>query len=468
MCRRLAAVVATVGVALFLTELAAQAPAAPIDWSRLGEESARVLSDYLRVDTTNPPGNELKAAEFLKALLDREQIESQIFEYAPGRADLYARMRGDGSRRSIVLLNHTDVVPANREFWQVNPFGGVTKDGFVWGRGALDMKGTGVTQLMAMIALKRSHTPLKRDIIFLATADEEAGSTGARWFAEHQRDLLGNAEFLLNEGGRIRMAGGRVDYYGVGLTEKSPFWLELTATGEPGHGSQPRRDTAVNRLVRALGRIASHETPIKVTPAVEKFFADLAARQANPARREMFAHIQAAVRNPAAAAELTRDQYFNAILRNTISATVLQAGNKTNVIPPEARAQLDVRLLPGENPQAFLAELTRVAAEPDVKIAPLAEARPATSSPIDTDLFRAIVSLARQHDPGALVTTPMLSGYTDSHFFRELGIVSYGLDPVKTTDAEDRGVHGNDERVSLENLTFGTRFTTELLIRLNQ
>jgi acetylornithine deacetylase/succinyl-diaminopimelate desuccinylase-like protein len=438
------------------------------EWRAVGRAAGSLLSRYLQINTTNPPGNELKAAQWLAAVLRREGIDAQVFEPRPGKANLYARLAGDGSARPLVLLSHMDVVLAAPEFWQVDPFGGVTKDGYVWGRGALDMKGEAIAQLMTLVTLRRAQVPLKRDVIFLATADEEIGAgVGAAWIVERHPELVRDAEFLINEGGTIRTdAKGRIEYYGVGTTEKSPFWLDVTARGTPGHGSRPTPDNPVVRLVRALGRIAAYQTPLVVTPVVERYFRDLAAIDTDTARRAWLADVRTALRDSAAVRALTADLTYNALLRNTIAMTGLKASEKTNVIPPTATAALDVRLLPGQDPKAFLADLVDVVGDTGVSITPQGPNWPATESPIDTELFRAIVAAARARTPNALVTTPPLTGFTDSHYFRRLGIVSYGLSPFPITPAESRGVHGNDERVSLEALTFGVRFLYDVVSRV--
>lgn len=438
------------------------APRSDADWKALGDEAAALLSQYLRINTTNPPGNEIVAARWLADMLAREGIEAQIFEPAPGKANLYARLRGDGSARPLILLNHMDVVLASPEYWTVDPFSGVTKDGSIWGRGALDMKGEGIAQLMTLLILKRAHIPLKRDVIFLATADEEIGAgVGAAWLVEHHADLFRDAEFLLNEGGTTRADGGGrggVDYYGIGTTEKSPFWLDVTVRGTAGHGSRPTPDNPVHRLVRALARIAEWRTPLIVTPAADRYFRDLASVEHDTAQRRWFADIRAALGDSAVARAITSDIAYNALLRNTISITGMKGSDKTNVIPPVATAVLDVRLLPGQDPAAFLAELQRVVGDTAVSFRPQGPSWPATESSTDTEMFRAIVAAAHARHPSALVTTPMLAGFTDSHYFRRLGIASYGLGPFPLTQSDSRGVHGNDERVSLTALRFGVRF----------
>lgn len=443
-------------------------PRTDAQWRVVGREAAGLLSQYIAINTTNPPGNELQAATWLKAVLAREGIESQIFEPRPGKANLYARLRGDGTARPLVLLNHMDVVLASPEYWKVDPFRGVQQDGYIWGRGALDMKGEAITQLMALLTLKRAAVPLRRDVIFLATADEEiGGGVGAGWMVENHPELVQDAEFLLNEGGIIRAdPTGRIEYYGVGTTEKSPFWLDVTARGTAGHGSRPTPDNPVHRLVRALSRIAAYQTPLVPTPAVERYLRDLSTIEPDATRRAWLADVRAALRDSAAVRFLTGDLTYNALLRNTISITGLAGSDKTNVIPPVARAALDVRLLPGQDPQAFLADLVRVVDDSGIVITPQGPSWAATESPTETDLFRAIVDAARKRTPNALVTTPPLTGFTDSHYFRRLGIVSYGLSPFPLTPAESRGVHGNDERVSVENLTFGVHFVYDVVSRV--
>src|SRR5213075_386305 len=401
------------------------------DWKALGDEATALLSQYVRINTTNPPGNEIAAARWLAEVLRRDGIEAQVFEPAPGKANLYARLAGDGAARPVILLNHMDVVLASREYWTVDPFGGLIKDGAVWGRGALDMKGEAVAQLMTMLILKRARVPLKRDIIFLATADEEIGAgVGAGWFVEHQRDLLRDAEFLLNEGGLTRSDGrGGVQFFGVGTTEKSPYWLDVTARGTAGHGSRPTPDNPVNRLVRALSKIADWQTPLLVTPTVERSFRDLATIERDSTVRRWLSDIRTALRDTVAVRVLTADLTYNALLRNTISITGLKGSDKTNVIPPVATAALDVRLLPGQDPAAFLADLIRVVGDSGVTFRPQGPNWPATESSTDTDLFRALVAVAHARHPHALVTTPMLAGFTDSHYFRRLGITCYGIGP---------------------------------------
>ena len=458
------ALAAAVGVGLCVAQQsassgpAARPPATP-DFDALGFEAAERLGEYIRIRTVNPPGNETAGARWLQQVLQRDGIEAEIFESSPGRGNLYARLPGNGSKRPIVLLSHIDVVPATDSAWQVGPWSGETKMGAVWGRGALDMKGTGIVELMTLIALKRRGVPLSRDVILVANADEETNSSGAEWFTKEKGGLLRDAEFLINEGGHNRLGPeGRTEYYGVGVTEKVPYWLRITARGAPGHGSIPRPDNAAARISRALGRIAAYQTPIRLTPPAERYFNDLATREADPMRRRWLADPAAALRSPAALRFFTSNLYYDAILRNTISITALRGSDKTNVIPPEASAELDVRLLPGERPADFVRELRRVIADSAVEITPLRPEREATTSPLAGELMDAVRQAVETMEPGALITTPMLTGYTDSYYYRTIGIGAYGLSPFRLSEEDARTVHGNDERVTVENLRFGVEF----------
>ena len=441
-------------------------PVTPIDWAALDSETVHILSDYLQVNTTNPPGNEMRGVRFLQRILQQNGIEAQILDTAElgvTRGNLYARLKGDGSKKAVALVNHIDVVPATPADWSVPPFSGAIEDGYVWGRGALDMKGEGIVQLMAMIALKRSGVPLTRDIVFIGNSDEEAGSTGAEVFAEKHRDLLRDVEFLLTEGGDNRVEQGKVDYFGVGVAEKRTFWQRLTVKGVASHGSRPTPQNPVPRLVAALDKLAHYETPLHVTPGVQKYFHDI-SRTYTGEHRQWLADVTAALQRPTARQWILANVYWNAILRNTISLTGLSGSNKTNVIPSEASAELDIRLLPDQDPAEFLATLEHVVNDTSVVWQSLATPRAPLESPIDTDLFHAIERAARERVPNALVTTPMLTGATDRPEYRQLGIITYGFDPflVEASDAQ-RGVHGHDERVSVQNVGFGVRYLYDVL-----
>ena len=242
--------------------------AADIDWSKAQAEAVKLLQELIRFDTTNPPGNERVVALYLQKLLEAEGIETRVLEVSPGRANLYARIKGDGSQRPLILLSHTDVVMAEPQRWSVPPFAGEIRDGFIYGRGASDMKGTAAVHVTLMRLLKRHNVRLKRDVILLAVADEEAGGAGARSIIENHPELIRGAEFLLNEGDVAYMKNGKLQQYGVDVMEKAALWLKLIAKGPTGHGSIPLADSSVNRLLDALNRLRAWETPLRVPPAV--------------------------------------------------------------------------------------------------------------------------------------------------------------------------------------------------------
>ncbi len=274
------------------------------------------LEQYLRIDTTNPPGNEIVAAKFIKKILDDEGIENQIFEYQPGRADLWARLPHTSGqpKRPLILLNHMDVVTSDTAHWRVPPFSGQMLDGSIYGRGAQDMKNEGIAQLMAMVMAKREQVALSRDIIFLAVSDEEAEGTGTDWMIANHRDLLGNAEFLINEGGENLVENGRVRFIGVDVGEKTPFWLHVVAHGRPGHGSRPIADSAPNRLVRALDRVLAYRTPYKVLPVVEEFLREMAPYEP-PERAKRFRNVRQALQDPHFQEQVDHDESLNFLVR---------------------------------------------------------------------------------------------------------------------------------------------------------
>ena len=445
-----------------MPESASQPAFTPAD-----EEAVQLLSAYLKIDTTNPPGNEAGAASFFKTVFDREGIENQVFESAPGRASIVARLKGSGQKKDVVLLNHMDVVPADKSTWKVDPFSGKVQDGYVWGRGAIDMKGMAIAELAAMLQLKRSGIPLKGDVIFIGTADEEAGGEmGAGYMVREHSDLIKNAGTVINEGNLIiAKADGAAAYYGVSTMEKTPLWLKLTATGTPSHGSTPAAQTAVTKLVDALSKVRDWQTPIMVVPVVRKFYADIARFAATPALQQGQKNLAEALKDPQFRAEFLQAPVKNALVRNTVAITMLEGSNKINVVPTRASAQLDVRLLPGEDPDRFIGSLKEVMSDPSIQVEKILSF-PSTASPQESEFHRAVSRIAAVYDPGVPVTTQLSSGFTDCHFFREKGIPCYGFMPFKLTLQELASFHGNNERLSLSNVAFGRRFLHELVERL--
>ncbi len=423
------------------------------------------LQEYLRIDTTNPPGNEMKAVNFYKKIFDQEGIENKVFEYTPGRGDLWARLPHTSTKaeRPIVLLNHMDVVTSDATHWKVPPFSGEIKDGWLWGRGAQDMKDEGLAQFVVMVMLKREKIALDRDVIFLAVSDEEAEGTGTDWFIAHQRGLLENAEFLINEGGENLLQNGKVKYVGVDVGEKTTFWLHVVAHGRPGHASRPNPESAPNRLVRALNKILAYQTPLRVLPVVEEFLLDMAPYEPPEQARE-YRDIRKAIEDDKFRQAVVNDESLNFLLRDTISLTMLGGSGQTNVIPPEAWANLDVRILPGGNPQRLLEKLRDCVGDPNVTIEPLnGEFRQANYSPTSTVLYDAIRKVSAKYFPGTPVVPHITSGYTENQRYRPLGIDAYGFTPYTATEEEGNTEHGNDERIRVTEVRRGPRILFDVV-----
>jgi acetylornithine deacetylase/succinyl-diaminopimelate desuccinylase-like protein len=437
-----------------------------IDWQAIEVEAAALLSRYIQIDTTNPPGNEIKAAQFLASVLERDGIDARIIESAPGRANLYARLKGDGSKKAVAMMHHMDVVPAVAEQWLEAPFSGTVKEGVIWGRGARDNKGPGIMELMTLLTLKRQNVALKGDVIVIGTADEEAGGNlGAGYLLDMHPELFKDVSVVLNEGGGIRVdENGRARVYSVGIAEKVPLWLKLTAIGTPGHGASPGSNQAVVKLIAALHRISNYQSPIKVVPEVQKFYADSAV-SAPADRRAHYGDLSKALKDPAFSSEFTKDRGNNARVRNTISITGIKGSEKINVIPAAATAELDVRLLPGEEPKRFIAELRRVIGDDSIKIDILLS-RAAAISPATPEAIKVIEEFARAHDPGTPVIFPLGTGFTDCHFFRAKGIPCLGFIPQRSSPSEEGMTHGINERVSVERLVSGIRAMYEIVRKL--
>ena len=453
---------------LFAPPLAGQSAAA-IDYAKLREETAQRLSEYLRINTSNPPGNELAAARWLADVLAKENIRGMILDTAelgPGRANFYARLPGSSRGKAIALVHHMDVVTATPKDWIVDPFAGEIRDGHVWGRGALDMKGHGVIQLMALIALKRAGVRLTRDLVYVGNADEEIGGLGSRTFLKRHPELVSRIEYVLTEGADTRVEKGKVRWFGVDVGEKRTWWKKLVARGTTSHGSVPLGDNPVDRLIRALDRIVAYQTPIRLTPAVDRFFKAQARDQTGPGKAWL-SNAAAALKTREGRAWLLSQPERSALLRNTITPTVLRGSEKTNIIPQEASVELDIRLLPDEDTVAFRRTLERLIADPRIRIEAIGDMAPPYSAPLDTEMFRALERVAARMLPGVPLATPMSAGATDRPYWAAAGPVPYGIDPYLVELEESRySVHGNNERLSLENIEFGLKYYVDVIMEM--
>jgi len=434
-----------------------------VDWEKATREGVNLLQEYIRIDTTNPPGNEMEAAHFLKGILENESISCTIFDPSPGRANLLATLNGNRSKKPLILLNHMDVVPAERDQWEIDPFGGVVRDGYIYGRGTLDNKGMGIAQLMAFLMLKRSHIPLSRDIIFLALADEEMGGrVGARWMLNNVPQLK-EAGYVLNEGGGVIVdEEGNLQYYEVSNVQKVVFAIKVRARGLSGHGSIPQPHSATEKLVDALERLVKWKPPFRVIPQVQEYFSTIAPVKW-PHKVDRFRNLPESLQDEFFAEEFTSNPIHNAMVRDTIAITVIRAGTKANIIPSEGEAILDCRLIPGSSTENFLEEVRGFMRQTGAEVEFRSEPKPILPSPLDTDLFRAITTVARRKDPNCIVASALLPGATDSRHFREQGVICYDFCPFRLSQSELLRIHGHNERVSTENLSFAIRLFYEIV-----
>jgi acetylornithine deacetylase/succinyl-diaminopimelate desuccinylase-like protein len=413
-----------------------------IDWPTVHAEALEILRAYLRIDTTNPPGNEALAARYLGGLLEAEGIPTEYIEIAPGREALVARLTGDGSKRGLMLGNHTDVVPVESAYWTKPPFEGVVEDGRIYGRGAMDMKSFGVMQLITMLLLKRQGVSLKRDIVFCATPDEEAGSTlGMAWIAEHRPDVI-DVEFALNEGSSGRITNDRT-VFTVATNEKFGSGLRLTSIGEPGHGSFVHEDNSMIRLARALVRLDEWDRGVTFIPDTRTYLDRLAEAGVMEADDEagLVKIIQAR-------------RGLQAMFMNTLNVTMVNAGVKQNVLPARSEALIDCRLLPGQDPEAWRREVERVVDDPKITVEFIAGKAPVAQPSVewDTELFRAIEGSVHAAMEDAVVAPTMTIGATDSRYLRGKGVIAYGFIPAVFS--------------TIENMTLGTELTYDIVTRL--
>ena len=445
--------------------------------------TAALLVELIRVNTSNPPGNEGQLADLLAPKFKALGFEVDIFPTPQaGKSHFIARLRGDGSKKPLLIAAHADVVGVEREKWSVEPFAGVVKDGSVYGRGAIDFKGGMAVFARAAMMLAEQKIPLARDVIFMAEADEEGAPYNTTWLAKEHFAKM-DAEFALNEGGWIiKDEKGKTQYVSISTADKSSVQIVLTARGTSTHSSMPRPDNAIFALNRAMVKIADYETAVQLTASTRQFFSTLAAVSAPPlstAFRDLVGSNPAKVR--AADKVISKDPLLHAIMRNTYAPVLMNAGFRSNVIPGSAEATINVRTIPGTTAEAIVAELTRVVHDPRIEIkatspvaAPPGAAAPSTpvapvmptimESPTNTELYRALEREARATYPGARVTPYLFQAGTDAGAWRSRGIPVYGIYPYAITADELTRMHGNDERVSIAALQEGTDMIFRTLV----
>ena len=421
-----------------------------VDWPTVGEEGLDHFSELIKIDTSNPPGNETLVVDYVRAVLETEGINTKTFALDPTRANLIARISGDGSKRPLLIMGHTDVVGVQAERWTEDPFGGLRKDGWLYGRGTLDDKDNVAAGLMVMLLLKRLDVALDRDVIFLAEAGEEGTpEVGITFLVERHWDEIA-AEYALAEGGTGVIRDGRVTRFGIETTEKVIRRATLVARGTPGHGSVPRNDNAVLILANAVARAGAWRTEMRLNETTRAYFERLATATSGDE-----ALLYANVENPQMTEQIQQTfldefPYHYSILRSSVVPTIIDAGFRRNVIPSEATAMLDIRMLPDEDPEAFFEQLAAVIDDPRVEIVPERVYRPiAPPSEIDNEMFQTLERVAVEMYPEATVLPIMSTGATDMAQLRAKGVQSYGIGPARTIEEinSGHGAHGDNERI---------------------
>ena len=430
------------------------------------QETTTFLKDLIRIDTQDPPGNESKVALYIAAIFEREGIPYEILEPVPGRASIVARLKGNGAKRPVLILAHEDVVPVDRAHWTVDPFEAEVKSGTLYGRGASDDKGPLAAHIETMLQLHRAGRRLSRDVIFLAEASEENDSeAGMHTIVDRYWEKIA-CEFAINEGGAAEVKDGKIAYFGVATGEKLPRGVRLVAKGKSGHASVPVLDNPITHLAQAVARVGTWETPTRLNDTTREFFSKLASISP-PDQAALFRNLE----DPATERTLHEKlPQFYSMLHTTVVPTVLKGGFKSNVIPPDAEAQIDIRALPDEDMKAFYAQMAKIVDDPSVTIIPpdLTNSMPAApSSSLHTVMFAAFASAQQKLIPGAITIPVMTTGATDSAFLRAKGVDAYGI-RIPRTFEDNEGVHGNNERIDLHYVALYQRLVQEALEQVSQ
>jgi len=454
---------ALVGLLSFLPSADAASP----DWNPINQEALPYFQSYLRFDTTNPPDNTTQAIAYIKSILDKEGIETATFESKPGAVSLVAHLPGPADKKPFLLLSHVDVVPAVAKDWSHPPFSGDLADGYVWGRGAIDNKAHGIMALMTMLTLHRNHVPLRRGVVMMINPDEEAGGeNGAEWMAANHWDAFDPA-FAVNEGGVATPDpfGGRDDVFQVTVAEKRVMWLHLVAHGRSGHGSVPTPDNPTLILINALARLLANQPEVRLTSIMSEALPVYAEHESFPTSFEL-GHLEWPFVLGFAMNGPLKPDFLQALMRDTISPTMLAGSLKVNVIPSTAEAGLDCRLLPGTDADAFLNHMKALLADNRITIDFIQKPDSGPISPTSGEAWDAIKKVVALDFPNTFVVPWMSTGGTDSRFLRDKGVPAYGFVPIILDVGERRRVHGVDERLSVENLNRGIKATYDLTTTL--
>jgi acetylornithine deacetylase/succinyl-diaminopimelate desuccinylase-like protein len=433
--------------------------------TEIKDEVTTLLRDLIRIDTTNPPGNEVAAAEYLAGVLEKEGFKCELLESKPGRGNVITRLKGSGEKPSVLLLSHLDVVAANPKEWSVDPFGGTVKDGFVWGRGALDMKSLTALEAMVMKLLKRHNVKLKGDVILAATADEEkGGNLGAGWITQNHPEKI-KADYVINEGGGLAVPVGGKNMFTIQTAEKGMLWFKVKAKGTPGHGSIPgAADNAIMRMNKVVTALTNHKAKIVLIPTAKEYITKISSDD-----DATWQELRAILKDPDTADDVLdvlarKDKFFAEELRvklkMTLTPTMIKGGVKENTIPSECEAVFDCRVLPGQTTSEAMTTIQNLLKDVDFEKLQfeIIEASEPSESTSHTQLYKKMTEVLKDFDPTCSVAPDMITGGTDSRFLRKLGAVCYGFQPMLADvpyGEIKKGIHGNDEKISIDNLVFG-------------
>ena len=435
---------------------AESAPKDPVE-----KEAEDALVGYIKIDTTNPPGNETAGAKYLQEFFVREGIDAKLIGSDPKRQSIYARLSSGKSEKALLLLHHIDVVPSAGPEWTQPPFSGARANGYIWGRGALDVKSLGIAGMMAMLDLKRRSVPLSRDVIFLGTADEELGGIhGVKELLEKNPDLFANVGFVLNEGGYNETIVDKITFWGIETQQKLPLFVRLNAKGPSGHSAAPPDNGgAVAKLVRAMNAVLQIPTPYRLNPEVATYFHEVGRH-----RKDARGAVLRAVGEPLDEKRINEllGPGYKSLLRDSITLTRINAGTAVNVLPSVASAEIDIRLLPDASPDAML-EKVKAAVGKEAEVEVLLRAEPGTASPAGTPLFDVLAKAMKADEPGSAVAAIVGAGTSDSRYFRARGIVAYGIAPFKVNYYDADSVHGTDERIRARFFAEGVRLMRRIV-----
>jgi len=433
----------------------------------LGERARQYLIDLIKINTSNPPGNETRVAEYLKQIADANGIPCELLGGDPKRLNFVARLKGNGRQKPLLLMAHSDVVPADRRQWNIDPFAGEIKDGFLYGRGAQDTKSLLAAEVAVLVEIKKRNIKLSRDIILLSESDEESGSTGMQWLLQNAPAKI-DAEFAINEGGHVITLRDGQHVFQVQTAEKVPTRITLTAKGTAGHASLPRPDNPVLRLAMAIVKLCEAEQPVRVNATTRRYLKEMSKLDEYHWLVPLLPKLDNPATAMAAANQIrTHDPEVDAMIRTTVTPTMLRAGMRINVIPNQAEGQVDVRRMPGESKEDLLARFQKIINDPSITIEPApGQQMPSTDpSPLNSVLYKAVERAIAKVNSGDLTVPYMTRGATDGSFLRARGTAVYGV-PLFVYENNESRAHGNDERISLKAMDTGIELLWQMVLEV--